>query len=220
MKKDISPEVHRAIKNYQLTSNSKLLKRLNHKNASVIISNLQRKHQEKHLLELIHKRDYYNNKLNELLNSAGEQSDPKLIEDDFEAEYYLARRFSKDPDNVNQVKAIIAKHKQFQQDMAKEHEHILSEFNAKQSKTNGLAKLKAMNASQEASRLQAKEVALRNLYLKAANRQSELARESEAMLRELKVPFFCMDESISIDDVQHSKNKAHMIDSLYKLCES
>lgn len=218
--KEISSAVHRAINNYQLTSTSKLLKRLNHNNEARIIANLTRKHQSKHLMELILKRDYYTNKINELLNSAGEQTDPTLIEDDFEADYYLAKRFLKVPENVAQVKAIIAKHKQFQDDMAKEHEKILEEYKTKVPHINGLAKLKAMNASNEASRQHAKTLALSQLYQKVASRQRELSRESEAMLRELKVPFFCLDESLSMDADVVSRNKEYVIQSLYKLVQS
>ncbi|SGZ54310.1 CIC11C00000001021 [Sungouiella intermedia] len=218
--KDVSSAVHRTINNYQLTSQSKLLKRLNQKNEARIVANLHKRHQDRHLMELIQKRDYYTNKIHELLNGAGEQPNPALIVDDYEADYYLAKRFVKVPENVDQVRAIIAKHKQFQDEMAEEHTRILREYELKGLKLNGLAKLKAHNASSEAKRENGRNLALDGLYQRIATRQRKLSEESEAMLRELKVPFFCIDESISMDVESLLKNKKYVLNTLYKLVQS
>lgn len=217
--KDVSSAVHRTIHNYQLTSQSKLLKRLTPKNGARIVANLNKRHQSRQLMELIQKRDYYNNKIYELLNGAGEQPDPTLIEDDYEAEYYLVNRFFKDPEKVDQVRAIIAKHNHFQDEMAEEHAKILREYELKAPTMNGLAKLKAANAASEAKRESSRNMALRALVQNVANRQRELSRESEAMLRELRVPFFCLDENISMDADKVLKNKEHILNSLYKLVQ-
>lgn len=217
--KDISSAVHRTIHNYQLTSQSKLLKRLTPRNETRIVANLNKRHQERHLIELIQKRDYYNNKIHELLNGAGEQLDPTLIEDDYEAEYYLAKRFVKVPENVDQVRAIIAKHIQFQDEMANEHAMILREYDLKAPTMNGLAKLKAANASNEAKREKTRNMAIEALVQKVSDRQRELSIESQAMLRQLRVPFFCIDETISMDADKVLKNKENVVNLLYKLVE-
>lgn len=217
--KEVSSAVHRAIQNYQLTSNSKQLKRLNHKNEARIVANLKRKHQDRHLIELIQKRDHYNNKINELLNNAAEQSDPSLIEDDYEADYYLAKRFIRVPENVDQVRAIIEKHKVFQDDASQEYQQIMGKYEHKPHAANGLAKLKAKNASDQANRQDAKDKALSSLYEKVAYKQRALAQESEAMLRQLQVPIFCMQNGVCSDEDKIQRNKEHVIETLSKLVQ-
>lgn len=212
--------MHRAIQHYQLNSNSKLLRRLNVKNEKRIVANLAKRHQAKHLVELLLKRDHYTNKINELLNSAGEETDPKLIEDEYEAEYYLTRRFSRMSESMGQVKALISKHMEFQDEMAREHEKILQQYKSKQPAANGLAKLKAMNAVGEASRQAAKSAALNQLYERVSRNQQKLAQESDAMLRQMGVPFFCLETTIAIDENQLKRGKEQALDTLYKLVEA
>lgn len=215
--KDLSSVVHRAVLHYQLTSSSKLLRRLNVKNERRIVSNLTKRKQEKQLIDLLHKRDYYNNKINELLNHAAEETDPKLIDDEDEAEFYLARRFLKDKEKLHQTKTIILNHNAFQEESSREYEKIVNEFQLKQPAANGLSKLRAMNNASEKSWLVAKEKALKEFYERIYEKQKRLASESESMLRQLGVPFFCFDNDLQIEEEQLKQSKERILATLYKL---
>lgn len=218
--KDLSSVVHRAVSHYQLTSSSKLLKRLNVKNERRIVGNLTKRKQEKQLIELLHKRDYYNNKINELLNHAAEETDPKLIDDEDEAEFYLSKRFLKDKEKLHQVKTIILNHIAFHEESTREHEKIVKDFQQKQPAANGLSKLKAMNNASEKSWLVAKEKALKEFYERIYEKQKRLASASEFMLRQLGVPFFCLDNDLEIEKEQLKQSKEHILATLHKLVKT
>lgn len=207
--------MHHTISNYQVTSRSKQFRRLTPKNEHRISKNIVDKNQTKHLLELINKRDYYANKIHELLNNAGEQLDPSLIDDDAEAEYYLAKRFMRVPEKADQVRSIIDKHKRFQEEMARQHEQLVKKH-GEMSKTKGLAKLGALNADLDKSKKSATQRDLKNLYEKISDEQKRYSAESDAMLRLLGVPFFALKGDMYGSE-ELTKHKEYVLRVLQKL---
>lgn len=211
--KQVSSAVHHTINNYQLTSKSKQFRRLTPKNEDRISQNIIHKNQKKQLLDLIHKRDYYANKIHELLNNAGEVSDPKLIDDDTEAELYLIR-FMKVPENVEQIKSLVEKHKRFQEEMTRQKETIMKKHT--KSATSGLAKLASVTSDIETSRREAMERELAQLHEQIYREQLKYSSESESVLRLLGVPFFVLDKEV-YGMVEH---KQRMLSMLQKLVEN
>lgn len=208
--KQLTSAVHNTISNYQLTSRSKRYRRLKPKNERAIVDGLVKKDRAKLFMELIHKRDYYTNKIHEMLNSAGEQLDPSLIDDDADAEHYIAKVFMSSPEKVEQVRSLIGKHIQSQHEWAAQLEGIEKKHEQKSPKYKGLLKFAGMNTESETKRVQQKERELHELYQQVARQQQELAREATGMLRVLEVPFFVGPEPAQ-------EHREHVLDVLYKL---
>lgn len=166
-------------------------------------------HQAKQLMELISKRDYYNKKIYELLNSAGEELDALRIDDLAEAEHFIERRFMRQLEKVDQVKSLIEKHTRFYQDMELRHSAILTKYTSNKSYL-GLSKLKTLNSHAERDRETAKAKELGDFYREMMKKQMEYASESAAMLNQLQVPIFAAKELAK-------KDKEHVLQLLYKL---
>lgn len=188
----VSQAVHQTIHNYQLTSKSKLFKRLTLNNETRISKKIVLTKQEEKLLKLISQRDHYSKKIFELLNKAGEPTDPRAITTEEDAEYYLKNIFPKYTEGVQQVRSISEKHEQFQTRIAEQRRDILKKHEKKKTGTSSLAKLEALNAVDEAKRLQALEKELHEFFEEIRREQKGLSRESERMLGSLGIPFFVL----------------------------
>lgn len=186
----ISQAVHQTIHNYQLTSKSKLFKRLTLNNEDRISKKIVLSKQEEKLLKLISQRDHYCKKIYELLNRAGEPNDPRAISTEEDAEYYLKNIFPKHSESVQQVRSITQKHEQFQTRIAEQRRDILKKHEKRKTGTSSLAKLESLNAVDEAKRVQVMEKELQEFFEEIRGEQNELTRESERMLSSLGIPFF------------------------------
>ncbi|EEQ38017.1 hypothetical protein EJF18_20925 [Clavispora lusitaniae] len=211
--KHVSSAVHHTIQNYQLTSKSKSYRRLTPKNEKKIAETIVSNNQAKQLMELINKRDYYTKRIYELLNSAGEETDPRLIDDLSEAEHYLERRFTRQVEKMDQVKALIEKHLRFQKEKTAEHKAILEKYADKGQSYQGLSKLKKLNSNAERDRSVAKEKELASFYKEVMQMQKRYAAESQAMLCELQVPFFAGGNKTDV------AKQEHVLQVLYKLAD-
>lgn len=210
--KQVKSAVHHVISNYQLTSKSRLLHRLRDANVDRISKViLERKH-DKHLFELLKKRDYYTKKIHELLSDSGEQSDPRLIIDEAEAEHYIRSQLLKDSKRRHEIKALIRKHKNFQESAANEQSQLFHRFRGKKSPINGLKKLGSVNVANEAKADAEKKSEMTKFYTKLLQKQNDFCLESEALLRNLDVPFFNL-----VTDNNHitQGNKAFVLNFLY-----
>lgn len=201
--KHLASAVHNTIANYQLTSKSKLFHRLKPKHEKRIVDDLVKNDKAKQLLELIHKRDYYNKKIYELLNTAAEELDPKLIVDETDAEEYLKKIFMQLPEKVQQVESLIKKHTEFQVGAKERYEIIQKKHLADSPKYKGLSKFASMNANSQLKKMQALNSEMRALTSEVSSRQKVLAKESEAMLRILEVPFFTLESELA--DLERKK---------------
>lgn len=208
--KHLPVHVHQTIENYQLTSKSKRFRRLTPKHEKKIVETIAQTHQSKQLLELIGKRDHYNKKIYELLNSAGEEMDPLRIDDLAEAEHHIERRFMRKIEKVDQVKSLIDKHTRFYQEIEQRQKAILAKYTPSQS-YQGLSKLKSLNSHAERDREQAKAKELQEFYQQVMEKQKAYAAESTSMLKQLQVPFFIGDRD------QHNSDKEQVLQLLYKL---
>ncbi|GEQ71677.1 hypothetical protein JCM33374_g5363 [Metschnikowia sp. JCM 33374] len=211
--KQVNSAVSHTIANYQLTSKSKSLRRLSPKNSEKISRVILEQKQDKHLMELIKKRDYYTRKIHELLNESGEELNPQLIEDEAEAEHYIRKILLKDHDKVHQIKSLIQKHKHFQEASAREQDELLRKYSGKRSSISGLKKLDSMNAAADAKLKSEREEQLSKFYTNLLQRQTDYSLESENILRYLQVPFF---NSLPGRRQTSSKQKMFVLDLLYK----
>lgn len=206
--KDIESFVNYTITNYQLTSRLKLHKLLRTHNVKRISESLTRNgRQAEQFFELIRKRDYYNGKIYELLNSAAEQDDPALISDRDEAERYIRKRIMKDHHKVSSIKALIEKHARFQQQYKQEKQSIVDSYSGSTIVYDELKKLNAIKLQLAAKQNMAKESALQEIYLRAAKEQRELSDESQRTLRLLGIPFFAAE-------TQDQGNKLYVLELL------
>lgn len=228
--KHVSAQVHQTIVNYQLTSKSKGFRRLTPKHEKKIVETILQTHQSKQLMELIGKRDYYNKKIYELLNSSGEEVDPLRIEDLAEAEHHIERRFMRQVEKVDQVKSLIEKHTRFYQDIELRKNALLAKYTSRQS-YYGLSKLKTLNSHSERDRERAKAKELDEFYHEVMQKQKAYAVESAAMLNQLQVPFFAGRSNKQADNDKDDRgdkekedrvdkekdDKEHVLQLLYKL---
>lgn len=202
--------VTHTIHNYQLTSRLKQHRRLKPENGKIIAEAVVKQGNDKKLLELLKKRDQYNSKIFELLNSAGEQENPALIVDRAEAEHYIRKRILRDRHKVASIKTLIKKHTELQKQWKCDLEQI-QEKKLQGLAYKGLAKLNLMNADLENRLNQAKTEALQDLYGRVSKRQQELSEESERTLRSLGVPFFSTVEETA------AENKVFVLELLQSL---
>ncbi|KAM9922532.1 hypothetical protein OXX59_005762 [Metschnikowia pulcherrima] len=211
--KQVNSAVNHAISNYQLTSKSKSLRRLSPANSDKIATALIDKKQDRQLMEYIKKRDYYTKKINELLNDCGEETNPRLIQDEAEAEHFIRKRLLRDHAKVQQIKRLIEKHASFQRKAAHEQEQIIRRHQGNRS-ISGLKKLGSMNAATEQKQKAARDTELHEFYGRLLRQQKSFSDESEHMLRQLDVPFFC---SIVEDAPEAQTHKSFVLDLLLKI---
>lgn len=195
--KNIESAVKNTISNYQATSKLKLFRRLRPQNSKKITNSIIKDGNADHLMDLIKKRDYYTGKIHELLNSAGEESDPKLIASRSEAEHYICKRILKDRHKVASIRSLMEKHKRFQEGYRVEQEQIMKKNSDDSSSYTGLEKLGAMKAQLKAKKQLANDTELREMYLRAAVKQRELSLESSRTLKSLGVPFFVNESKVN-----------------------
>lgn len=198
--KDIEPAVAHAIQTYQQTSRLKLHRRLLPENTKVISDAVVQNGEAELLISLMKKRDHYTARIHELLNNAGEQTDPGLIDDRAEAEHYITKRVLKDSHKVASIRALIEKHARFQDQYKEELLRVEQVSQPKKQVLKGLAKLSAMKDLLAAKEVLRRESALQELYQKAAATQRALGEESVRTLRTLGVPFFAATGEVPEDD--------------------
>lgn len=175
------------------------------------------KKQHHQLLDIIQKRDYYNNKLYDLLDKAAEQTDPNEILDVHEASHFIKKRLMKDKNAVDRVKALIDKHVRFQKDMAMRQQEIRSRYEDSAVSSVGLSKLKLIGEGDKRRKALELERELKDFYMNIAEEQTKQFEESESALRLLGVPFFVLaddDSRLSLEDLAHHKKK--VLSSLQK----
>ncbi|OBA22941.1 hypothetical protein METBIDRAFT_9285 [Metschnikowia bicuspidata var. bicuspidata NRRL YB-4993] len=212
--KQVRSAVNHVISNYQLTSKSKLFQRLSSKNVDLISKGVMENKQDKHLMELIKKRDYYTRKIHELLNDSGEEKNPRLIVDEAEAGHYIRKRLLKDVTRSEQIKSLIRKHRQFQVSATEEQDKIIQKYRVRKPLAGGLKKIGSMNAAIDAKLNAEREAELQRFYTNLMQKQSEYCLESERLLRNLDVPFF----NLLLDDHSVTKSqKVFVLDLLYKV---
>lgn len=199
--KHIEAVVAHTVKNYLLTSQLQLHRRLRPENTKEIAKAVANAGQTDLLLELIRKRDHYAFKIHALLNSAGEQTDPELISDRNEAEHYIARRILLDRHKADTIRTLVEKHAKVQKQFAEKVRKIVEGSKPSGNAYKGLQKLHAANARLEKSQQLAKDEELAQLYQSAMVTQRELSEESDKTLRTLGVPFFAAHGAKTADKV-------------------
>lgn len=192
--------VHRTVRNYQLTSRSKKFWRLRPHNETKIAHAIRKKGQQDELALLAQKQSYYTDKLHDLLNRAAEERDPRLIQDQQEADWFIRKHVVSDPQKLKLVEFQVWKQQQF-------HAEFGRELSAAEPPNLGLVKLRAVNLDAEKRR----QTASQELYLKYAQQQRLLAKECEDQLRDLEVPFFTGPAL--------SEDKQFVLDLLFKWVE-
>lgn len=189
--------VHNAIREYELVSRLKLRRRLCAKNESRIAKLVQETGHHKQLLEIAQKREYYTNKLLDLLEAAGAETDAQAIDNRDDAEWFIRRRFARTPEAA-QVKVMIKKHERFQESAAEQHKQILLRY--------GLAKFAAD-----------KDRALAAFFAEQAAMQRKYAEESVDLLRQAKVPFFCEMSSSGDREAALLEDQVFVLDLLQRV---
>ncbi|PVH16135.1 uncharacterized protein CXQ87_003999 [Candidozyma duobushaemuli] len=145
--------------------------------------------QDKTILELISKRNRLDRKINEMLNEAAEQTDPRKIIDLDEAKSFVNRYLLRQKEKSQQISSLIDKHKRFQQDAAQQKKVILEDHEKlSPKKISGLTKLSQLNSSEKSRLDEELKKRLQSHYEMVADRQRQLSQESDAMLHELGVP--------------------------------
>lgn len=204
--KQIESAISHTINNYEQTSKLKQYRRLRAVNCKAITEAVEKNGQKEQLLELIKKRDYYNHKIYEMLNSAGEIRDPALIIDRGEAEHYISKRILRDQHKVASLRALIEKHARFQDKYKAKKEKIIDNHSSGSASFKFLKKLNTINSQLKAIKDAHKDTALNDMYLEAANEQRQLSEESLRTLRSLGIPYF--------DSGFNSANQVFVIDFL------
>lgn len=204
--KQIESAVSHTIGNYEKTSKLKLYRRLRAANCKTIVQAVEKSGQKEQLLELIKKRDYYNHKIFELLNGAGEIRDPALITDRVEAEHYITKRILRDEHKVASLRALIEKHSRFENKYRAQKQKLLDKHNSGSSTFKALKKLSSINAQLKAKKDSERDAALKDMYIEAAAEQRRLSDESVRTLRSLGVPFFISE--------MESDNQVYVIEFL------
>lgn len=204
--KKVESAISHTISNYEQTSKLKLYRRLRASNCKAIAKAVELSGQSEQLLELIKKRDYYNHKILELLNCAGEIRDPALITDRIEAEHYITKRILRDEHKVASIRALIEKHARFEDKYRVQKQKLLEKHSSGSSTFEALKKLSSVNAKLKAKKDAERDTALNDMYLEAANEQRGLSKESMRTLRSLGVPFF--------DSESNSRNQVFVIEFL------
>ncbi|QWU89192.1 hypothetical protein CA3LBN_003515 [Candidozyma haemuli] len=160
--------------------------------------------QDKTILELISKRNRLDRKINEMLNEAAEQTDPRKIIDLDEAKSFVNRYLLRQKEKSQQISSLIDKHKRFQQDAAQQKKVILEDHEKlSPKKISGLTKLSQLNSSEKSRLDEELKKRLQSHYEMVADRQRQLSQESDAMLHELGVPFFV--ENSQFDHLNHNE---------------
>lgn len=217
--KDLRPAIHHQIKHYEISSKSKSLFRLKKKNEERIVQAISQKKQEKSLLELILKRDRLDRKINELLNKVAEQTSPSEITDFDEAKSYLERYLLKEHEKSDQILSLIEKHRRFQISATDRRDKIIEEYRPSSlKKLLGLSKLDQMNKLENSRKETDFQQKLQSHYETVADSQRKLSVESEAMLRQLGVPFFAIEkERLQMESIEIKTLKSRILKHLMEV---
>lgn len=217
--KELRPAVHHQIKQYEISSKSKSLFRLKKKNEDRIIRAILKKRKEKPILELILKRDRLDRKINELLNEVAEQTSPSEITDFDEAKSYLEHYLLKEHEKSDQILSLIEKHRRFQISATDRRDKIIEEYRPSSTKRFlGLSKLDQMEKQENSRKEGDFQQKLKSHYETVADSQRKLSVESEAMLRQLGVPFFAIEEDkVQMDSTEMKNLKSRILKHLMNM---
>ncbi|ODV67538.1 hypothetical protein HYPBUDRAFT_161103 [Hyphopichia burtonii NRRL Y-1933] len=152
--------------------------------------------------------------------------DPKYITNRYLAEKYIRTVVLTDQSKVNGLKELIEKHHQYQKKMKQQREIIIEKFNFEKNqllskRQSGLSKLNSTNELIDGKKLE-NLTALLNDELNKFNdlmifELKKLSQDSENLLYNYQIPFFCINEHYKYPDL--NDDKVYVLDLLGDLLD-
>lgn len=225
--------LNHTIANYHSTSRSKKFHRVNPKNELRILAAIRAQGHEKMLTEILQKKDYYTNKalkiIHESIDDAEDQQpsckkppffiEPQHIANRHHAKRYIVETLLLDGSKTAKIRHLIQKQALYLANSRAKRDAAQKHYEARQNTepvTVGLAKLSSSNSLSHSEKNKANandlDETLAKLDSQMAHDLAKMARDSEAALYELNVPFFAISETHTYPEIQ--ADKAYVLDLL------
>lgn len=224
--------IHECIRQYQLTSRSRSLKRLNVTNETLIANHVLSNEREK-FWELYGKKEYYNTKILKLLNGALKDSGTPLEDNssllDIDARYinnrslakeYVQQRIMPDKTKNAEIRALITKHFALQKAYMGKRRSLEERLQALDTDiSEPSSKISIINAQSKKRKITNEKIILKKeieeLDINMIADMKRYVDETERIFKDLEVPFFCIDERYTYENLEIDKK--YLLDLLVSL---